>query len=118
MDNLQNPLFIISTLTGLIFVITAIITAKYPPKRINSIYGYRTKASMKSQERWDFAQKCSTDLLFKYGILLTIIGLVCYFTSFSIVTSTILSLIIMSILMFLLFYKTEHAIKAKFGEIE
>ncbi len=36
---------------------------KYPPEDINSFYGYRTRRSMKDQQRWDFAQrywgKCS-----------------------------------------------------------
>ena len=114
----QNPLFIICTSTGLIFIITAIITSKYPPKKINLTYGYRTKSSMKSKERWDFAQSYSTDLLYKYGIILTLIGMMCYFTIFAIVPATILSLMIMSILVVLLFYKTEKAINDKFGRGE
>lgn len=28
---------------------------KHPPRQINSIYGYRTKMSMKNQETWDYA---------------------------------------------------------------
>ena len=115
---LQNPLFIISTSTGLIFIVTAIIISKYPPRKINMMYGYRTKSSMKSKERWDFAQIYSTDLLYNYGLLLTLIGVLCYFTSFAIVTATILSLLIMTILVGLLIYKTEKAIEDKFGSEE
>ena len=114
----QNPLFLILTWTGIIFIITSIITLKYPPKKINVYYGYRTKSSMKSKERWDFAQNYSTDLLYKYGILLTLIGILSYFTSFPIVTSTILSLVILSIVLGFLIYKTEKAIKEEFGSDE
>ncbi|PWB20750.1 hypothetical protein DCO46_20195 [Flavobacterium sp. HTF] len=34
----------------------------FPPKSINSFYGYRTSNSMKSQAKWDFAQKFSATL--------------------------------------------------------
>ena len=111
----QNPLFLISATTGIIFIVTSIVISKYPPKKINSIYGYRTRSSMKSKERWDFAQIYSTDLLYKYGASLTFIGILGYFTSFPIVTSTILSLVIMTASLLLLFIKTEKAIKEKFG---
>ena len=30
---------------------------KHPPKRINSLYGYRTVRSMKNQQTWDFAHQ-------------------------------------------------------------
>jgi uncharacterized membrane protein len=115
MHFLQNPLFLISTSTGIVFIITSFVISKYPPKKINMIYGYRTKSSMKSKERWDFAQNYSADLLYKYGMLLTLIGLFSYFTSFPTITATIISLVIMSILLFILVYKTEKAIKERFG---
>ena len=118
MHFLQNTLFIISTSTGIIFIITAIITSKYPPKKINMFYGYRTKKSMQSKDRWDFAQIYSTESLYKYGILLTFIGILCLFTSFSEVAATIIGLIIIFILIGLLMYKTEKAIDEKFGSDE
>lgn len=34
-----------------------IVFIKKPPRSINSIYGYRTDYSMKSQDTWDFAHK-------------------------------------------------------------
>lgn len=30
---------------------------KFPPRKINPIYGYRTRASMRSDDAWKFAQK-------------------------------------------------------------
>ncbi len=116
MDNWLNPLFIISLSTGIIFIVTAIITSRYPPKKINYIYGYRTKNSMKSNERWDFAQKYSNDQMRKLGIAFIIIGLSGYFTSFSVITGTIVSITLIIILTLFLFYKTEQAIKKKFGD--
>lgn len=43
---------------------------KRPPKRINGIYGYRTKRSMKTQETWDFAHRYLGYLWFKIGLVL------------------------------------------------
>jgi len=60
---IENPLFIIPILTGFIFSAAGLIMFKYPPKIINSLYGYRTLISMKSQERWDFAQRYSAQKL-------------------------------------------------------
>ena len=53
-------MFWLSFLSGVIFLIVGLIMYNFPPKEINWLYGYRTTASMKSKERWDFAQKYST----------------------------------------------------------
>ena len=46
------------------------LLAKHPPKRINGIYGYRTKRSMKTQETWDFAHRYLGNLWFRLGLVL------------------------------------------------
>lgn len=51
-----NPALIISALSGVIYVITGWLMQRYPPKKINDLYGYRTKRSKKSQKHWEFAQ--------------------------------------------------------------
>lgn len=65
--------------TGAIFILAGFILYKFPPKNINGWYGYRTGASMKSQDRWDFAQTYSAKQMMKLGallILLSFVGLV------------------------------------------
>lgn len=52
---LEYPVIII-----ILFVMT--LFKIFPPKSINSAYGYRTANSMKSQAKWDFAQKYSSTL--------------------------------------------------------
>ena len=47
------PLPSILFLSGGIFYLVALVLSKFPPKKINYFYGYRTKASMKSQESWN-----------------------------------------------------------------
>ncbi len=48
------------------------------PTDINSIIGYRTKRSMSSKESWIFANKYSSNLLFKYSIITVIIQIVLF----------------------------------------
>lgn len=58
---------------GVIVVLVGIIFWVFPPKKINGHYGYRTKASMKSQEAWDVAQKCSAKMMLVFGILCLVV---------------------------------------------
>ncbi len=116
MNLLYNPLFLLLTVTGLSFVIVAIITLKYPPKKINNIYGYRTKSSMKSDDRWEFSQKFSSALMLKYGSMLSIAGILALFTSFSEIVSVIIFSFLLLLVVSALFIQTEKAIKVKFGE--
>ncbi|WP_177764562.1 SdpI family protein [Flavobacterium sp. I3-2] len=53
---------------GFIFIIMGIIMYKFPPKKINGLYGYRTTSSMESQSKWDFAQKYSAKVMTFIGI--------------------------------------------------
>ena len=118
MNSWNNPLFFICVSTGLVFIVTAIITSKYPPKKINHIYGYRTKNSMMSKERWDFAQEYSTELMQKYGIVMVLLGFLGYFTSYSTIISTLIAIGIIIFLTIAIMYKTEKALKEQFEDEE
>jgi uncharacterized membrane protein len=48
----------------------------FPPKKINSIYGYRTTTSMKNQEAWDIAQKIGAINMIIMGIINGLVGLI------------------------------------------
>jgi len=63
-------------LIGLIFIIAGLIQKYYPPKEINSLYGYRTTQSMKNQQNWDEGNRYSTKLMIKCGIVLVITGII------------------------------------------
>ena len=60
--------------SGIIFFIMALIMYNFPPKEINSLYGYRTPNSIKSQERWDFSQKYSSKLMIQIGVFMIVIS--------------------------------------------
>ncbi len=48
-----------------------------PPDKINWIYGYRTKMSMKNKDTWIFAHKKIGGIWLKSGIILAVISSVC-----------------------------------------
>ncbi len=63
---LYNPTYIIVFIVALLFYL-------FKPKKINSLYGYRTKKSMKDKESWDFSQKYSSKIFLSFSILLLIL---------------------------------------------
>lgn len=111
----DNPLFLIPVSTGLIFLAAGWFMLKFPPKEINGLYGYRTKNSMKNQERWDFSQKFAAKEMMKLAVLLILSGLL-GFIELSEILSTIIGLSLMMLLVVLLIVRVEAAIKSKFGK--
>lgn len=88
---------------------------KFPPKEINSLYGYRTKRSMKNPERWKFAQKYSAYEMMRSGLALTILGFLSVFFSFPSMASMIIGLTLMILTFVVLFFRVEKAIKERFS---
>lgn len=111
----DNSLFNICFLVGLIFIITGLIMLYFPPKKINSLYGYRTIRSMKNQERWDFAQNLSAKEMMKLGTFLMLTSLLPLITSFNDSFNLIVGLSLTLIGVAILFIKVEKAIKTKFS---
>lgn len=111
---MDNPLFLIPFLIGISLLIAGLILLKYPPKKINSLYGYRTVSSMKSKERWDFAQRFSSIELIKISVLLilfSLIGIV-YYPSKGLAMVLGFALFFLSIV--ILIIRVEKAIKERF----
>ncbi len=63
-------------LMGIVFLLLGFFQYKFPPKKINDLYGYRTKNSMSSIEKWNLAQKHSSILMMKIAIF----HIICSFT--------------------------------------
>ena len=110
----ENPIFNITFFGGLIFILAGVVQFQFPPKKINSLYGYRTSSSMKSQERWDFAQKFSAKELMKLGGFLAASSLLVLITNFNNSISLIIGLCLMISMVIILFFRVESAIKTKF----
>ncbi|MFC4414183.1 SdpI family protein [Kaistella carnis] len=111
---LENPLFNITFLGGIFFILAGFVQLKFPPKKINSLYGYRTKSSMKSNERWDFAQKLSAKEMMKSGGLLALSSLLVFVTNFGDSINLIIGLALMLATVLLLLLRVERKIKKKF----
>ena len=68
---ITNPMLL---MVGIIFIAVGLILYFFPPKKINSLYGYRTASSMKSQEKWDFSQKYSAKIMMTIGLFLVVLS--------------------------------------------
>ena len=112
--SVDNPLFLIPLLTGLIFMLAGIIMLKFPPEKINFYYGYRTKSSMKNQERWNFAQKYSSIESIKLGGILFLSAAIGFVYNPDEKTAVFLGLGLMIITAIILLIRVEKAIKKKF----
>lgn len=111
-----NPLFIICFSVGLIFIATGFFMFRFPPKNINSLYGYRTKSSMKNLERWNFAQKFSAKEMMKLGAFLILASLIPLLLEFTEALNLIIALSLTLLGLTVFFIKVENAIKEKFGD--
>ena len=101
------PLFLV----GLVFSLAALITMKFPPKKINGIYGYRTSRSMKSQENWDIAQRYSSRLMLKQGMGMLAIGGLLIALPLTEEVSAVISIALLIVSVIVLFVQTEKKLK-------
>ncbi len=76
-----SSLLISPFLIGIIFMLTALISKQFPPKKINPVYGYRTRKSMKSEENWQLANHYSNGIMLKAGLGLMLIGIMLAFSA-------------------------------------
>ena len=111
---IENPLFFIPVLAGLIFLFAGIILLKFPPKKINGFYGYRTARSMKDQERWDFAQMYSSKEMIRLGFLLALFGLIGLKYHPNEETGVVLGMGLLILMVIALIARVELAIKNRF----
>lgn len=56
-------------LVGIICIVVGFIFKAFPPRKMNSIYGYRTSSSMKNQDTWNVAQKYSANTFIIFGFI-------------------------------------------------
>lgn len=70
---------ILNLLPGIILGITGWITMRNPPEKINNLYGFRTKAAMKSQEAWDYANRLAPRVMLRTAFRLLVLGIVLSF---------------------------------------
>jgi uncharacterized membrane protein len=67
---MATPQFI----TAVVYLLVGFFTVKFPAKKINPLYGYRTKRSMRNQEAWDYAQRISSRKIILVGLVMGVIA--------------------------------------------
>lgn len=112
---MNNALFVIPILMGTFFLIIGFIMLKFPGKKINSSYGYRTSRSMKNQQTWDFAQLYSAKETIKIGIILMLFSIIGIWFNPNKVITIILGFVLITGPAIILIKDVERAIKMKFG---
>ena len=109
-----NPLALILVLTGIIFYVAGFIQAKWPPKKINHFYGYRTSTSMRNQEIWEFAQQYSSDKIQKLGGYTIFLGVLAFFINFHQMCAIWVGIALVTLLPVLMIIQIEKELKNRF----
>ena len=102
-------------LIGPLMLLTCCIFSKYPPKKINDFYGYRTKRSMRNQDCWNFANRHSISLMWKISFL------TCVFQAISVIlldegVALLTTTIVLATTLIYSVYLTEKALKNTFDK--
>jgi uncharacterized membrane protein len=66
-------ILVLNLMLGPLILVLAVLFKRFPPKKINHIYGYRTPRSMKSQEAWDCANRYSSNALVVIATLICLV---------------------------------------------
>ena len=103
-----------SFLIGIVFIIAALILYFFPPKKINYLYGYRTRSSMKNQQVWDFSQKYSAVKMLQLGLFLIVVSLLHIFIPISQDHTTFIEIGLVILGCIYMFVTTEKALKKNF----
>jgi uncharacterized membrane protein len=103
----------ILTTNGLLFLIS-ILFWKFPPKKINSIYGYRTYKAMQNQEIWTFANATFNKIFLIYAGISFIAGMV--FANFATKELTWQPMVLVLLSIAVSAIKTERALNDHFTE--
>jgi uncharacterized membrane protein len=112
--NFENPLFLLPILVGPIFIIAGIVMILFPPKKINYLYGYRTKNSMKNIDRWNFAQNYSAKIMIFSGFFFSLTSLIGMYIKGNEFIQLIIAIFLMLLLCGIVFYLTEKKLIEKF----
>lgn len=108
-------LLLLPILLFLIFLSIGWYQSKYPPKSINSLYGYRTARSMKSQKNWDFAQSMSAQMMMSFayylGSSLIAISMTAMYLDFPFESIIPMQLVLMVISLVIMFYICERKLE-------
>ncbi|MEK9612328.1 MAG: SdpI family protein [Flavobacteriaceae bacterium] len=110
----SNPLGLILILAGIVFFIAGWVQQKFPPKKVNHLYGYRTKSSMRNQDVWKFAQEYSSDKMRKYSLYMILLGVLFSFFELEGIGSLWLGLVLTILVPVIMMIEVERELKKRF----
>lgn len=111
---IMNPLEGILVLTGGCFVLAGYITKRFPPKKINLLYGYRTRTSMQHQEAWDFAQKYSANEMMKIGTIMLLLAGAIWLADIQFKGDIVVAIALTVVFPLFMFFQVEQELKKRF----
>lgn len=115
MEHFLNPWSATLMSSGLFTLLSGYLMWKFPPKKINMLYGYRSSNAMKDQKRWDFAQVYAGRGMALAGIGMFLSGIAGPWIPLHPVWTALLSILLLIAFFGYVFFSTEKALKREFG---
>jgi uncharacterized membrane protein len=106
--------FLIPGISAPIYVIAGFFLMRYPPRRINNLYGYRTPRSTRSQQSWDFAQEYSSRQMTWWGFVMFIAALLAGLINTSMSIQFLIGVGVLFFFTAIPIYKTERELRLRF----
>ena len=78
-NHMEATLTLVTFKIGMVLFIVGLLFILFPPKNINSFYGYRTTNSRRNLDTWKAANSYSAILMTIEGLVLAVIGLLTTF---------------------------------------
>jgi len=116
--NLLSPFFLTLGPSGLCIAAAGWFQSRFPPKKINRTYGYRTAKSMANDDAWHFAQDYSAGRMLRYGLVTCAISPLGWFLHWDPVVQVVLGLLALVPPIVLVVVTTERAISQQFEQTE
>ena len=115
------PVFFCDLLIPAIQLISGFFLWKFPPKKINSFYGYRSSRSMKNIDTWNFAHRYSGRIWFFVGLVSLPVYALLHIPFYSSAESTLfyvslVVLILQCVSLFASIFPTEAALRKAFND--
>ena len=103
---------------SLLLLIIGVVFKQFPPKKINSFYGYRTASSLKNNKTWKFANNYAAMWMVRFSLILCLLSMCVweYTASYKTTETIMLPLLIIAIIATII--RTEKALVKYADKIE
>jgi uncharacterized membrane protein len=115
-NHMEATLTLVTFKIGMMLFIVGLLFIMFPPKNINSFYGYRTTNSRRNLDTWKVANSYSAILMAIEGLILAVIGLLTTFFNDNKAIETALDIGLMFSSFIILVVATEKHLNKLFDE--